>query len=182
MKKNDNIPLNPNEIIKKYFLDQKFCMAYEKSDCAGKIVQAHAISKKYLKNLAVDNHVIVPIGSSYNKDNLYLFKEIGISRATTFTGFCSKHDHRLFHSFEHSDFISSGQQIYDHAFRALCREFFQKKCLFNFFNEIKNGRLKSQDRTGFSKSELFHIQFEHLRDQIDDHDYLYQNLVYSPPK
>ena len=48
---------DPDYLIKKYFLNKKYCMAYDKSQCNGNIIESHVISSKFLKNIARDNHI-----------------------------------------------------------------------------------------------------------------------------
>lgn len=41
---------NTDYLAKRYFFNQKYCMAYDKKSCGGDIINAHTISKKYINN------------------------------------------------------------------------------------------------------------------------------------
>src|SRR5690554_4514844 len=121
-------------VMRKYYLDNRFCMAPDKENCSNNICEAHTISKKYLRNIAQNGHVYMPLPSSHNKQNLYEFKSIGIGKATRISGFCEYHDNSLFESLEkNNSFSGEYNQIYDLTFRAICRELFQKKCSLGFY-------------------------------------------------
>lgn len=167
---------DPDYIIQKYYRNNKFCMAYNKHECSGDICKAHTISKKYLKNLARNGHVYMPISSAHHKKNLYEFELTGISKSTRITGFCKQHDSVLFQSFEKNDFIGDYTQIYDLTFRTLCSEYFKKQCLLSFFDSIEHGKLKDIDQTGFSISSYFKEKQSHVINEIRDHKFLYEQF------
>lgn len=52
---------------------------------------------------------------------------LGINSASTFTGFCSKHDTQLFAPLETEDFRSTFQQCFLLGYRAFAREVYTKK-------------------------------------------------------
>jgi hypothetical protein len=54
---------------------------------------------------------------------------VGINKASTFTGFCSKHDTAIFASLEAEPFAATPEQCFLLGYRAFCREFFIKKSL-----------------------------------------------------
>jgi len=108
-------------LIKKYYQNSKYCMAYNKTECSGNICKAHTISKQYLKNLAKNEQAYIAIASAHHKDGLYEFKLKSIGKSTQFTGFCNNHDNNLFQSFEKNDFDGNYKQIYDLTFRVLSK-------------------------------------------------------------
>ena len=60
--------------------------------------------------------------------------ELGVSRvgwkeASTFTGFCAKHDASTFAPLENAPFVGSDEQCFLHAYRAVCREWFAKSSM-----------------------------------------------------
>lgn len=167
---------NKDYLAKKYFFNQKYCMAYNKKSCNSDIIKAHTISEKYIKNIAENGHVYVPHPSSNHKNNLYEFELKGINKVTHITGFCKHHDNILFSSFEKENFNGSYSQIYDITFRALCREYYQKKCLLEFTNRISSGDLTSLDITGYTKSSHFKCSRLHIEKEIKDHKFLYEQL------
>lgn len=167
---------NADYLLKKYFHDHKFCLAYDTTNCSGKIIRSHIVSEKYLRNIAIDGHVYVPIASSFNKINGYEFKLRGVSRVCHINGFCKKHDESLFESFEKKDFNGIYEQIYDISFRALCREYFQKKYLLRFFTKIKDGYFKKIEKTNYSSSSHFKESLKSLKKTFKDLDFLYNEF------
>lgn len=167
---------NFDYLAKKYFFNQKYCMAYDDKACSGEIIKAHTISEKYIKEISNNGHVYVPHPSSNHQNNLYEFEQKGISRVTHITGFCKHHDNNLFASFEKTDFNGSNNQIYDITFRALCREYYQKKCMLQFNYRVSKGDLTSLDMTGYTKSDHFKKNLRHLEKEIKNHKFLYEQL------
>jgi len=114
---------------------KKECLFGKGSDCEGKIVKAHSISRKYL-NYMVDetNHVysfincikIPIIKELYISDLLPEPEKIGINEVSTFNGLCAKHDFELFSSFELGDFINNVKQIKAMHLRSLLKEIYVK--------------------------------------------------------
>jgi len=167
---------NPDYLAKQYFFNQKYCMAYDKQACDGDIIKAHTISEKYIKNIAENGHVYISHPSGNHKNNLYEFELKGISSVTHITGFCKHHDNSLFSSFEKTNFYGSYDQIYDITFRALCREYYQKKCVLQFYDRVSKGDLTALDRTGYSQSDHFICRRQHLEKEIKNHKFLYEQL------
>lgn len=167
---------DPDYLVKKYFINREYCMAYDRGACCGNIVRAHTISKRYIKNVAEDGHVYIPVSSSHNQNNLYEFRLKGIHDATHILGFCKYHDNHLFSSFEKAEFSGSYEQIYDITFRALCREYFLKKCMFKYLNLIRNGDLNILDQTGYTKSEHFIDIFKKTVKETRGYKFLYNQI------
>jgi hypothetical protein len=55
------------------------------------------------------------------------FKSIGIRDASTFTGFCAKHDDGTFAPIEKQVLTATSEQCFLISYRAVCRELFQKR-------------------------------------------------------
>ena len=120
------------KIFRKAF-DKKYCSVPDelKGECSGDIVKAHTITKSsLLKEIAQNGHVY---GFKPNPQGLIKskgkpeFVKIGINEASTFTGFCSKHDNDIFRKIENGSFNSTKEECFLHAYRALCREYFTMK-------------------------------------------------------
>jgi hypothetical protein len=69
---------DPDYLVKRYFLQKKFCMAFNSSECNGDIVRSHIISSSYLKNIATNNHVYDIQYSHYNEQRYAELKLDGI--------------------------------------------------------------------------------------------------------
>ena len=61
-----------------------------------------------------------------NKGRL-TFEKYGINKASTFLGFCKKHDNELFEPIDKFPLVPTNQQVVLYAYRSLCRELFVKE-------------------------------------------------------
>jgi SEC-C motif len=94
-----------------------------------KIVSSHTIQRSRVLDRIVDsgNHVC-----TFFSGNGELFSgspgpfRAGWKEASTFTGFCSKHDNAAFRALETADFDGSLEQCFLVGYRALCHEIHQK--------------------------------------------------------
>lgn len=117
----------------------KDCLAPEpmKSNCSKTFVKAHTVPKNSLKQIARNGHVysFIPSLSNIAEDNGILRPRLlGISKASTFTGFCSVHDNAIFSKIEKQPFLASQEQCFLLAYRALAREIYMKKSQLNSFD------------------------------------------------
>lgn len=120
------------EKLLKNSFSAKLCLAPKplKKECSGKIIRAHSISKSAsLKTIARNGHVytmsasVFSLEKSKGKIGLEL---VGINRASTFTGFCQKHDKYLFKEMEDEEFVATPCQMFLLSYRSICREIFTK--------------------------------------------------------
>lgn len=98
------------------------------SNC-NRIVAAHSVQRSRVLDKLVDaeNHVLRlwPLFVEDGDTKLEL-QRIGWRKASTFTGFCAKHDSQTFAPLENSQFTASTEQCFLIGYRALCHEVFQK--------------------------------------------------------
>ena len=102
----------------------------QKDPCNGKIVNAHTIQRSCLEKIAHDNHVLTfdtTILDIHRKSQKRTPKIIGLKKATTFTGFCGKHDREIFKPLETEPFVFSKQQIFLLYYRALTFGLYKKQ-------------------------------------------------------
>ncbi len=133
----------PNDLAKKYqkMLDTPMCVVAQSGsgDCQGEIIRSHAPQKRViLESIAEDGHVMGVIGKKFmrmqgeNKafENGLSAEIIGINFASTFRGFCKKHDNDIFRpiEFEKRE-VSCKYHAFLHCYRAICREFYKKKIM-----------------------------------------------------
>ena len=122
---------------------QQFKRLYEKgaclhpdagpSSCDGKIIKAHTIQRNGgLSRIARNGHVYTLINyrgmfeeSKWSPEGGP--KLVGIRDASTFTGFCSKHDNSLFAPLEKFPFDRSPLQIALLGYRTICQELYLKE-------------------------------------------------------
>lgn len=155
--------------VNKLLLDSyssKFCSAPESvtKDCSSQIIKAHTIPKSTsLKKLAKNNHVYGLIshnGFIQRDKGLPVLQQMGLNRASTFTGFCKKHDNELFSPIEKIDFNNTPEQCFLLAYRAFCREYFVKLAANNLNESSKN-----LDK-GMPQNEQMAYQLRHLYKQM----------------
>jgi len=131
-------------------------------DCSGTIVRAHTVPKSSsLKKIASNGHVyaFVPSLKNLQKWNGILRPElVGVNRASTFTGFCSKHDNEIFSPIEDSNFSGSSEQCFLLAYRAVARETYTKMAANNLAplrNDLDKGR-SVQAQQGIQEFNRYH--------------------------
>jgi hypothetical protein len=94
----------------------RFCLHPDApAECSGAPIEAHSVSKQAtLRLLASDGHVYEPSPSPDPAMQL-----VGINKASTFRGFCGKHDTDLFSQIDNEPFSASPEQCFLHGYRAL---------------------------------------------------------------
>ena len=113
--------------------EEKQCMHPDQGNCSGNIIKAHTISKSSaLKPMAVDGHIYMfdhsdhrTFKSAYNLGYLEPVK-VGINKATTFTGFCGKHDNDAFEKIDDPDMSVGLDEAMLLSYRSLAREIYAK--------------------------------------------------------
>lgn len=126
-------------LIKKYYLSRKKCEAQGFiSDCCGKVISSHSISKKFLREIASnDGHVYCfddRIFGLVERNGEMGLKRVGISDASTYNMFCSQHDNSLFSPIEDCELIPDENQCLRLMYRALMMEKHHKESQFYFWN------------------------------------------------
>lgn len=113
------------EFVRKYCLHPSAPHA-----CSKNIVSAHSVQKALLKEfISEKGHVVQIKISAHVKPTGILAKpeSVSIHDATTFSGFCGKHDNDVFRPLEFFDFTFTRAQIALLGFRAVCRELYLKQ-------------------------------------------------------
>jgi hypothetical protein len=129
------------EIIKK---ERDMKLRYEKliskkskhecliKDCKEKSILSHAISKTTLKHIAQENHLIYRkfdranfnINDFIEPNNVNMkFETIGINEASTFKGFCKKHDNNIFEQIDNKN-ITTLRDVLLQLYRTTCKNYF----------------------------------------------------------
>ena len=111
----------------------KTCLAPEgwRSDCSKTVARAHTVPRAgSLSHIEREGHVysFVPSLENLKTHHGVCFPELrGIKLASTFTGFCSKHDDAIFAAIEKQPFSATPEQCFLLGYRALAREVFTKQ-------------------------------------------------------
>lgn len=98
--------------------------------CSKKIIKAHTIPKSSsLKAIAKDGHVLgldATLNSIRNNKGKLQLKKIGLNHASTFNGFCTTHDDKLFAPLEKKPFLDTAEQCFLLSYRSFARELYNK--------------------------------------------------------
>lgn len=129
-------------IKKSYSVKECLAPSSFKAQCSGTIIRAHTVPKsESLKKIARSGHVY-----HYKKDLMSLYSNsghlqvdfVGINSASTFTGFCSHHDTKLFSPIENTTFSDTPEQCFLIVYRAVARELFTKKAAADSLSSMHN--------------------------------------------
>lgn len=124
-----------------------FHASNDQEHCFGKIIDAHTVSKSgSLRKISRAGKVYCfgrDIGTLFANKGKTAIKEIGVSQASVFPGFCSFHDKNLFSPFEDKNFEMNEINAFLIGYRALCREIYTKenaKSLLPFMRTMDRGK------------------------------------------
>lgn len=130
-------PVKVSDILdtEKKAFGKEFCLypRNSNSECDGKIAKAHTVQRAALAKIAEDGHVYGFVlnasifQSEPGKEELLVVRRIGIKKASTFTGFCTKHDNDIFKVIEDGSFVCCVKHAFLLGYRALCHAVFKKK-------------------------------------------------------
>ena len=112
-----------------------------KHNCSAKIVKAHTVPQASLSRIAIDGHVLsfLPNATNLEKYGAALPPQRrGIRLASTFTGFCAKHDDSVFAPLEKVPFTGTSEQCFLLAYRALARELYLKKVNLRYWDRRRD--------------------------------------------
>lgn len=108
------------------------------------ITNSHTIQKAHsLTMIAENHHVYSPL---FNKKTGELgVKRLGVNQASTFPGFCSKHE-GFFHNFEKSKNVDSDEAVALQIFRTIARELVVKESGLQKLVAMKERYLKFREK------------------------------------
>lgn len=117
------------------------------SECQGSIIKAHTIQRNGgLSAIAKDGLVYSGIADNdVIKTGEMFMKPVGISKASTFTGFCGFHDRTTFLNLEKKPFIGDQEQCFLVMYRALCRELYMKSANIENFGNLLNRAVRANN-------------------------------------
>jgi hypothetical protein len=117
--------------------DFKTCLAFDKSECDDVIKDAHSIqNNRILNRISKDGHVYYIKAKLTKKGPEAIFDKISRNKASTFFGFCNKHDNELFKPIEQKEYNNEPEQNFLFAFRAHAVEYHRKLRKLNHFREM----------------------------------------------
>ncbi|WP_176525723.1 SEC-C metal-binding domain-containing protein [Priestia megaterium] len=133
----------------------KQCLHPNKSECKGKIKEAHSIqNNRILSKLSEEQHVAVLKAGVDINGIIADLSDKSKNKATTFTGFCDYHDTKLFREIEVKDFDpKSNEQKFLFGYRALALELHKKQEMLATFQNV------FADRPSLTKVNEFIINY-----------------------
>lgn len=103
------------------------------SECHGNIIDSHSIQRKgALSKIVDDSNHVCHFHPSRSSSGLEL-EDIGWRKASTFPGYCAKHDTEIFSILETAPFSGSHEQCVLQSFRNVCNELYRKIALIESF-------------------------------------------------
>ncbi len=109
--------------------DHKKCLhPLAAQDVCNGIISAHTIQRSGVLQSIIDstNHVRTFYQSAPDSTGTLNPRRVGWQEASTFSGFCAKHDSLTFRSLEAVPFTGTPEQCFLVGYRALCHEVYQK--------------------------------------------------------
>lgn len=136
--------VNPHQLMKDAMapFQRKYCSHPGASaNVCSRVIRAHTITKSLgLRSIAEDSHVYsCKEGySDLRKNKGHLVpRKVGINQASTFSGFCGKHDNATFEPIERGKIDFSNQSIFLLSYRAMVLESYLKDAQLDMFRLYK---------------------------------------------
>ena len=183
-------PIQPWEASKKFkqAFSAEICLVPEawQNECKGRISQAHTVPKSgSLKRIARKGHVYSfdPSLENLRKNQGKLVPKLfGIRKASTFTGFCARHDSVIFAPLEQQKFCGTSEQCFLLGYRALAREFYTKRAatrLQGLYRDKDKGKTPAEQGQIQSMAQLHNIGLKAALQDTDHYKSLYDGLLES---
>ena len=103
----------------------------EPGTCGGRVIRAHTVQRSGgMAAIAEDGHVMsLRAGFERFRHNRghFILPKIGVNRASTFLGFCRRHDSEMFRPVENGAVVLTNETAFLLSFRALAFERLQKE-------------------------------------------------------
>jgi hypothetical protein len=123
---------------------EKVCLLAETGECSEKIIRAHSLQKSLFKNYAKNGHVyhFEPFTGTHDANKNLWPNLVGINKATTFSGFCERHDSQIFSNIEIIPFQNTPEQRFLYHYRAFAQMYYDKAYKFKVIEKLFEGLAK----------------------------------------
>ena len=183
-------PLQSWEASKRFrqALSTKICLAPDagKNKCRGKISSAHTVPKASLKQITRNGHVysFIPPNLEKQRENPGRFvpELLGINKASTFTGFCARHDNAIFAPLEKQVFSGTSQQCFLLCYRALSMELYKKNVAIKnleILNDADKGKTPAEQYMIQASSQIYSIGLHAGAEEAGQDKSRYDNILES---
>jgi hypothetical protein len=198
-------PLPLSEVFnkEKEFSNQPRCLhPLAKQDCSDRVIAAHSVQKRIgLKAIEENGHVLAmrrSLGWVHKTDGDFRPERQGVQSASTFQGFCDKHDAALFRPVEAQAWVANKETAFLLSFRAVAFELYAKLCAekvgiwqkswidrgFDFIQQVQRQQFLEDYLTGVRLGIRDGVAWKHEYDSIylsDDYsNYHYLCIEFSP--
>lgn len=134
------------------------CLHFSDGARCNEIISAHSIQKSgQLRLIAEDGHVYrlnADLSTLNQTKGVPSPKKIGLTKTSTFAGFCKHHDNSLFVPIDNTPLGPAKDQIALYAYRCLCRELFVKENAVRLLERMKAHPDVEPHTKSFLKSSL----------------------------
>lgn len=145
------------------------CLHFERGAQCDEIISAHSIQKQgQLALIAEGSHVYrlnTDLSTLKKSGGTPHPRKVGVNKASTFAGFCKRHDNALFAPIDTQPLRPDRQQAALYAYRSICREYFVKENAVAVLSRMKDHANLSADQRSMVKSALLghSLGFEGLK-------------------
>lgn len=129
--------------LRKNFTRRKTCLHPNASDvnCGKQIIHAHTIQRNRELRLIsnANNHVLSFQPITKNGTFEFEVRPVGYNQASTFSGFCNRHDDQIFEYLEKNNFIGDPKQCFLAGYRAVSYGLYQQQALVDSMYILRDG-------------------------------------------
>ena len=172
----DASPTNVGEALAR--LRDRFTTGYcsfpkqANSPCSGRVIRAHTVQRRGgLAAVAEDGHVFSALSAAEDlakNQGKFIPRKVGIRSASTFPGFCNRHDTELFRPAETGQVLLSDEVCFLLSFRAISYELFAKQAQFQLIHAMRDADSGKPFELQCDIQEFIHSHGEGIRRGLVD--------------
>ena len=137
----------------------KECLFPEKEKCSETVIKGHSIQKSRILEDIAHNGKVMSFSSRLSYDTSD-FAKIGIRKASTFFGFCNKHDTSIFSDIENKFYEERLEQDFLYAYRACAKQYMEQRFALCIHGKILTDVKKTPRNLQFIPTLLNEIEFD----------------------
>ena len=155
------------EVVRK-LQAKKLCIAADRDNCKGSIVEAHTIPKSQLRHIATNGKVYEIAARAVDlarNSGSYSYRERGIGEFSVLNCFCEKHDREIFSPVENEKLIFGRRQLSILHYRAMGAELYKKANAVEISRHvIKHSKAKKRHQAATVLEAVLEFQMLGMRD------------------
>lgn len=155
-------------------IEIKCCLYPRQDECDGVIKKAHTLQNNGILSVLSENGHVMVTEAKADKNGIHIeFVKRGRNEATTFTGFCSKHDTEVFADIEIREYEQLPKQNFLFAYRAFSQEYHKKLRMFRATQNIfKNKPSLTKDEFAIYNYRLRQLEMYDMNLYKEKFDYI----------